>query len=518
MELSKSSRKKLTYLSISNPFNYLFLHSPQSSSSLSSPQFKTLVSPKPCQTSIFNRTQFLTEPTSHPYFPSISSTGSSSFCSPIHPSSLSSQFSSFSSCNGCKNQILNLRFLKSYSYNRFRWFSLASFGNNNSRVGDVTPKQVSDFIELIRSGDDEMESKLTSMNVSLSVASAVEIFRVLNSEKISALRFLDWIKLFQPELYCNSDVCSLAIDNCGRLDDYETMRCLLGDFGVNQVCLTDKAFGFLNVMISSKASTRKCISRVVEVLNRVGGSCCVSGVRALIEMLSVLGSFEMAKYVIIKTSKKLSYYNILIREMCLRHDFRGAQDLLNEMRQVGCEPSTLTYNYIISSLCKNGKNAEALELFKEMQERNYPPDAATYEIFIWNSCRLGEFDVAFQYLDDMAVRGLEPRHSTHAAFIKSYFSLQRFKEAYEYVVNSADKYKRSSNVMYSWLASLHLKNNNGVMAHNVLLEMMNKGLRPHFTVYIKVLKSLRKSGRDNLAGYLTTAFSSLRSESSVEAK
>ncbi|KAK1575418.1 hypothetical protein Q3G72_005316 [Acer saccharum] len=510
MEFSKWSRKKLTLLSISNPFNYLFSHPPQSSSSLSS-NLKTLVSSNPSRS---NPTHFLTKSTSHPSFPSISSTRSSSFCSLTYPSSYSLQFLNF---NGCKNQSLNLQLLKSYSYDRFRWFSLASSGNTNTRVGDATPKQVSDFIKLIRSNDNEMDSKLNSMNVSLSFASTVEIFHVLNSEKVPALCFLDWIKLFQPELYYNSDVCSLAIDNCGRLDDYETMRCLLGDYNVNQVCLTDKAFGFLNVMIASKVSTRKCIGRVVEVLNGVGGSCRVSGVRVLIEVLSVLGSFEMAKYVISKTAKKLSYYHILIREMCRRFYIKGAQDLLNEMRQVGCEPSSQTYNYIISSLCKNGKNAEARELFKEMQEHNCPPDAATYEIFIWNCCRFGEFDAAFQFLDDMAVRGLEPRHSTHAAFIKSYFSLRRFKEAYEYVVGSADRYKSSCNMMYSWLASLHLRNNNAVMAHNVLLEMINKGLRPNLMVYMKVLKRLRKSGRDDLAGNLSTGFSGLSSKSSMEA-
>ncbi|KAK0570862.1 hypothetical protein LWI29_007635 [Acer saccharum] len=366
------------------------------------------------------------------------------------------KWEAFLNFNGCKNQSLNLQLLKSYSYDRFRWFSLASSGNTNTRVGDATPKQVSDFIKLIRSNDNEMDSKLNSMNVSLSFASTVEIFHVLNSEKVPALCFLDWIKLFQPELYYNSDVCSLAIDNCGRLDDYETMRCLLGDYNVNQVCLTDKAFGFLNVMIASKVSTRKCIGRVVEVLNGVGGSCRVSGVRVLIEVLSVLRSFEMAKYVISKTAKKLSYYHILIREMCRRFYIKGAQDLLNEMRQVGCEPSSQTYNYIISSLCKNGKNAEARELFKEMQEHNCPPDAATYEIFIWNCCRFGEFDAAFQFLDDMAVRGLEPRHSTHAAFIKSYFSLRRFKEAYEYVVGSADRYKSSCNICTAGLQAFIL--------------------------------------------------------------
>lgn len=514
MELSKSSKNKLRYFSILNPnfcLNYL----------------KTLGLPTFSHIEILNSSHFHSKPTSNPSYSLISSTGSSSVCSIRHLFSRSSQSSHLSNCNGYRCLRLELGLFSSQTSCRFISSALIVSYSRKFQYGNesidrfkqyAAPKQVSDIIHLIRDSDSEMESKLNSMNVRLSTASMIEIFRVLNCEKVCALRFFKWVKHFQPELCDNYDICSLVIDNCGRLNDYESMHLLLEEFNEKQVCLTEKAFGFLPVMISSKASTRKEIKRVVEVLNKVGGSCRVSGVRALIEMFSVLRFFEMAQYVISKTEKKISYYNILIREMCRKCDFRLVRDLLDEMRQLECEPNCQSYNFILSGLCKNGEDAEACKVFKEMLEKNCPPDVVTYEIFIYNFCRLGKFSVALQFFDDMVVRGLDPRAATHAAFIKGYFNLQRYKEAYEYVVSSSDIYKSSSNTMYSLLASLHDKNRNAVMAKNILLEMTNKGLKPNVSIYRRVLKHLQMIGREDMASSLVSGFSSLSFHSSKESE
>ncbi|KAJ0025569.1 hypothetical protein Pint_07554 [Pistacia integerrima] len=512
MDLSNPAKNMLRYFSISNPnfcLNYL----------------KSLVFPTFSPIPILNYNHFYLKPTSNPSYLFVSSTGSSSIYSIRHPFSQSSQSSHFKNCNGRRSQRLELGLFTSRSYCRHISSSLTVSYSRNfqfcnegiDRFGPyATPKQVSEIIQLIRDSDSEMESKLNSMNVSLSTANLIEIFQVLNCDKVRALRFFKWIEHVQPELYDNFDICSLVVDNCGRLDDYEEMRALLEEFNVKKVCLTEKAFGFLPVMISSKASTRKHIRRVVKVLNEVRGSCRVSGVRALIEGFSVLGSFEMARYVITNTEKKVSYYNILIGQMCRKCDFKGVRDLLDEMRQIGCEPNSQSYNYIFSSLFKKGEDDGACNVFKDMLEKNCPPDAVTYEIFIHNFCRLGKFSVASQFFDDMVGRGIQPRPAAHAAFIKGYFNLQRYKEAHEYVVGSADKYKNSSNMMYSLLASLHDKNRNAVMAKNILLEMIKKGLKPNISVYRRVLKHLQIADREDMASSLASGLSSLSLHSTKE--
>ncbi|KAF5727073.1 putative Pentatricopeptide repeat superfamily protein [Tripterygium wilfordii] len=402
----------------------------------------------------------------------------------------------------------------------FRWYSTSSIRSSTSKEVGIgrtrmyaTSKHVYQIIELIRSGDSELENKLSSMNVYLSIATVTQIFQVLTSEKVSALRFFHWIRHWQPEFYSNSDVCSLMIDNCGCSGDYSSMQSLLNDFTrMKGFRLNKSAFRFLPVLVSSNESLKKSVEIVVDVLEKVGGSSRASGIVALIEMLSAMDSFEMALSVIKEAGRRVSYYNILVREKCRRCDFNGAKGILNEMRQDNCPPPMQTYNYMLSSLCKNDKFGEASELLEDMDERFCPPDAITFEIFICHSCEAGKLDIASRLLDQMEKRGVEPRLTTHAIFIKEYFKAGKYEEAYNYVVDSSKKYKCCSNMNYSLLASLHLKRGNLVAALDILYEMIDKDVRPYYRVYRKVLKHLQKSGREDLAKDLNSRLSSFSLE------
>ncbi|GMI85635.1 hypothetical protein HRI_002232800 [Hibiscus trionum] len=473
MEMYPLSRKHLNLRFFPNPHcvlsSLLFALSSKSLSSL-------------LQSPILSPHQLHTVPSIH--F-TISSSGSSSFPSIPQPSS---------------------RF---FNTSDFRWFR--SFSASSSRV-NASRKHISEVTDLIRRGDNDLESKLHAMNVSLSEASLNTLFRTLNYQKVSALRFFDWIRRSHPEFYCNSDVCSLVIGNCGRLGDFDSMFDLLNDFRLHNISLNQKAFDFLHVMISSKAAMKNSICKVVEVLNRIGGSCGVSGIHALIEMLCFLGSFEMAEYVIANSEKRLSNYSILIQGRCRRGNFEEARRVLDEMIKMGCQPNSATFNYILSCLLKNDRTDEAGRVLEFMLEIGCPADALTFEIFISHFCSHGKFDTAFEWLDKMESKSIEPRQTTHAAFIKSYFKLQQFQEAHQYVVVCSRKCKRESNTIYSLLANLHRKRGDLVIAQTVLSEMIEKGLKPNFGVYMNVVKHLQKSGREDLARNLESSFSNFASQ------
>ncbi|KAL4340206.1 hypothetical protein GQ457_08G015590 [Hibiscus cannabinus] len=424
------------------------------------------------QTPILGSHQLHTVPSTH--F-TISSSGSSPFPSTPYPSS------------------------RSFSTSDFRRFY--SFSASSSRV-NASRKQVLEVTNLVRGGDKDLESKLDAMNVSLSEVSLNYIFRSLNYKRVSALRFFDWIRQSHPRFSRNSDICSLVIGNCGRLGDFDSMFNLLNDFSLHDISLNQKAFEFLRVMFS-----KNTIWKMVEVLNRIGGSCGVSGIHALIEMLCSLGSFEMAEYVIAKTKKRLSNYSVLIQGRCRRGHFDEARLVLDEMIKVGCIPNYSIFNYILSCLLKNGRTDKVGQLLELMLESGCPPDALTFEIFICHFCSCGKFDTALEWLDKMESKGIEPRPTTHAAFIKGYFKLQQFQEAHQYVVVCSGKYKTSSNMIYSLLASLHRKRGDPVIAQTVLSEMIEKGLKPNFAVYMNVMKHLQKSGREDLARNLESSFS-----------
>ncbi|KAL5559859.1 hypothetical protein UlMin_036070 [Ulmus minor] len=440
----------------------------------------------------------------------ISSSGSFSDCAPTHPSSqISCPKYVLRSCSD-RGKLINLPMLKLHYYGGFRSFVASA---SSVLRPNAFRKQVLDVVEMIRRNENGLESRLNSINVSLSDITLV--FRVLNCENVSALRLFDWIRVSRPDFSRNFDICSLVIDNCGRLSDYQTMLGILKSFRPKHICLTKMAFGFLLDSIENKALVIDSVKKVVKTLNEVGGSCRTSGVRSLIEVFSCSDLFEMAEFVMKITERNTSYYNIMIKEKCRKCDIKGARAILDRMREVGCEPDIKGCNLVLSYMCKNGESPEVL--LDEMKAMKFTPDELTFEILIVYSCKFGRFEFALDFLDKMVSWGLEPRLTTHAAFIKGYFNLNRFEEAHKYVVDSSLKHKYSSNVTYSLLANLHLKTGNPIAAMNILSELIGIGLRPSFQVFVRVLKSLRKLDRNDLAEELENRLSSLSSQTSGEA-
>ncbi|KAL6974448.1 hypothetical protein U1Q18_028631 [Sarracenia purpurea var. burkii] len=522
MEWRNQTRKLVRNFSNPNYVSFLFSPSEPFSASLISETPNPNLLPTPTS-AIYQIRQLHPNPTSHPLSSSISSIGQlpffSAISSPISQSLISPatyrrshsvlrprfRLISVSSSGGSTEFENMAASIDGPDQSKFRVSNVCDFGSN------LDLKQIPEIIEIIRSSEDDLEVKLNLMSISLSVESLRGIFRVLNCERISALRFFMWARDKNPNLFYKPDVCSLIIDNCGWLNDYVTMRWLLNDFSLKQICLTEKAFGFLPVLGSSKALLMDPLKRVVGLLNEAGGSCRGSGICGLLKMLSKLNLFEMAKFVIEITEIKASYYNILILEKCRRCCFGEAREMLEEMRQFGCDLDAKTYNYLLSTMCKHDRTAEACSLLEEMSEKGCPPDALTFEIFICSLCRLGNLDAAVKILDEMVGGGIEPRVATHAAIVKGYFYSMQYETAYNYVVSSSVKYKQSSNIIYTLLASLHHRKGDFITAGNILLEMMNKGLIPRFPVYVKIWKWLYKSGRTKLAGDLKSRFYRLRS-------
>lgn len=384
------------------------------------------------------------------------------------------------------------------------------WSRKGKRVYGAGTKVKSSIIEIIMRGEDDMEAKLSSVSPELSVEFITEVFRVLNCQKVSGLRFFRWARANNPRLFLSADFCSLIICNCGWLDEYDTMLLLLNEFRLANICLHESAFWFLPVFRSSQSSLINSVERLMEVLNQVGGSCRSSGICALIEMFCRLDLFNMAKNVL-EISGKKSHYDILVRERCKKGHL--ASDIIQEMKEFGCEPTIKTYNYVVGSLCKQDKMNEAYKILEQMQQEGVPPDALTYEIFIHKFCNSGEVDSAKKFLDEMGNIKLEPRLETHTALLKALFKLEQYAEAYNYVIGSCDTYKLSSSKLYSLLADLHQRKGDLMYSQRVMLEMMNKDHKPDFKVYITLVKKLQKIGQYPLATDLQNMFSRYLEES-----
>ncbi|CAI9117137.1 OLC1v1018479C1 [Oldenlandia corymbosa var. corymbosa] len=347
------------------------------------------------------------------------------------------------------------------------------------------------IVEIIKSGNTDMESKLSFISVGLRVESVREIFLFLNFHKINGLRFFRWLRCYNPKWHRSAEVCSHVICNCGCLGDFKTMKLLLHEFSAERICLDENAFRFLPLFHSSKDSLSKSVTRVVSLLGEVGGSCHKSGIWGLIEMFCSLESFEMARFVIEITGKKDAHINMLVRHRCKREHFEEAKSIIREMQ----DPTVTSYNYLIGSLCKADKFVEASGLVGEMESKGVHPDDITFDILVHYSCNSGKLDIAKQWIDKMVNSGLCPRISTHGAMLKAFFRAELHQEARNYVIDSTVKFPHSSPIIYSVFADLHQGNGRLKDARDILVEMMAKGLRPNFRIYVKILNQLRKTGR-----------------------
>ncbi|XP_077211442.1 uncharacterized protein LOC143846767 [Tasmannia lanceolata] len=380
-----------------------------------------------------------------------------------------------------------------------------------SHIHNVNPDEFMDIVELIKRGENDMELKLNEMNLNLSPALVSELLNCLSDCGTSAWRFYDWVTKTRPNFDLNSQIYNQMVNNLGRLEDYELMLLLLRELSRQRHCLTEKAFAFFSVCSSDRVRMRDSVVRVVETLNGAGGSCRSSGIHTLIKMLCAMNFFDLAIFVMVETSRKTSYYNILIAAKCRNSKFQEAQHLFEEMKRFGCDPNVNSYNYLLGSLCKKERIAEACELLEVMEKLGYIPDAITFEIVTYHACRLGRIDFAMEFLYQMMSEGLEPRITTHAAFIKGYFWSGRPQDAHKYVVEMSAKDKCSGIMNYSLLASLYRKSGKVVEAREVLVEMIENGLKPNFPVYMRVMKDLYKLGMRDLVADLKCRFSKFHS-------
>ncbi|XP_020248307.1 pentatricopeptide repeat-containing protein At1g09900-like [Asparagus officinalis] len=369
----------------------------------------------------------------------------------------------------------------------------------------VLSDELKEIVGLIRRNEGGMESYLSAKSPKLSHSAVTEILRSLNSSNASALRFFNWVLSSSPGFKPNPESYNLVIDNLGRLQDFGTMILLLKQLSLQKHCVTEKAFAFLTFF--SGSSLEEPVRRVTEVLNEVGGSCRGSGIFSLIKVLCRLNSFDLAVFVMEETGRRTSYYNVLIAAKCRNGDFHDARNVLDEMRRFGCDPNMNSYNYLLGSLFKHKRVVEACDLMEAMEGMGYCPNSLTFEIVAIHACRTNKMDFGMEFLNRMLSEGIRPRLTMHAAFVKGYFSAGRVDDAYKYVNEMSAKDKCSANVNYSLLARLLLASGRVVEAGGILHGMMEKGLKPNFPVYVKVMKDLHKMSRGDLSSQLKYMFS-----------
>ncbi|KAG2543948.1 hypothetical protein PVAP13_9NG779100 [Panicum virgatum] len=341
-----------------------------------------------------------------------------------------------------------------------------------------------------------LEADLDRLLPALSHGLVASTLGALTDRGVPAERFFSWVSLrrgFSPSAHAHN----LLVDNAGKLADYRAMSRALALISQRRLSLTDRAFAFLGTSGSSRSSSVEDAARaVLRVLDDVGGACRASGVFSLVKALASTGEFDAAVSVIEETQRMARYYNVLVAAKCKAGDFVRAREMFDEMRTSGCDPDANTWNYLLGCLLKNGRTAEACGLVETMERSKLGevPNSLTYEILTYHACKAGKMDSAMRVLDQMFLTNLTPRITIHSAFIKGYFYSGRIEDAHRYVNDTSIRDRHSTNRNYSRLAKLLRKSGRTIDAGKVLYELMEKGLRPDHSSYVKVGKDLHTMG------------------------
>ncbi|KAJ3682008.1 hypothetical protein LUZ60_014581 [Juncus effusus] len=364
--------------------------------------------------------------------------------------------------------------------------------------------QLGQVVSLIKEGAVSLEAELAQMDLGLSQSIVMSILCVLNQEGIPASRFSNWVLNSHTGFVPSPKIYNQMVNNFGRVNDFDSMFRLLTVLSRKGHCLTEKSFDFLTMINSGEI--KSYIERILAVLNAVAGSCRGSGIFSLIRSLCSMNEFDLAIFVIEETAKSTHYYNALIAAKCKNGDSKGAHIMFDEMRDSNCDPNMNSFNYIISCLLKYNRVNETCDLLELMEKFGYSPNELTYELLAFHACKTNKMDLATQFLDRMLLEGLRPRIAMHGAFIKGYFLHGREKDAYKYVLDMSERDKFSVNMNYSILISLFHKSERVLEAGRFLYEMLEKGLRPNFRVYMRVIKELNKMGKRDLVLKLKSMF------------
>lgn len=354
--------------------------------------------------------------------------------------------------------------------------------------------------EIAKTAEENMEAKLTQMNVKLSPQLVIDVLRHISNHADSALRFFTWAKC-QPGYSHSAAVYNEMINIDGGNGGFQVMDSLIEEMLAKGHSLTDRAFSF---MLSSP-SIKSIVEKLLDTFSKMEYPARKAAYHSLLSVLyRDKKLFGVAMSVLQEMTRRgqplsISYYNALIAAKCRSGQLLEARGLLIEMKKSGCEPDTNSYNYLLGTLCKMGKITDACQLLDVMEKSGHRSDPITYEILIFRACKTGKMDGAFEFLNKMIKDGLKPRYSTYAAFIKGYFNMRQFEEAYNFIVETSKKDPSADSMNYTLLASLFEKSGMMLEARSVLLKMIERSLIPKFSLCRKVTSSLFQSGKQDLA-------------------
>ncbi|CAN4124131.1 unnamed protein product [Withania somnifera] len=129
-------------------------------------------------------------------------------------------------------------------------------------------------------------------------------------------------------------------------------------------------------------------------------------------------------------------------------DPEGVKRLIEEMRDVGLKPDTISYNYLISCYCRNGMMNEAEKVYTDLETNGCHPNASTFRTLVFYLSKNEQFDMGYKVYRESVSAHKIPDVNTLKYLVHGLVKSSKVKDAKEMITTMKKKFP--PNVVKVW--------------------------------------------------------------------
>ncbi|XVE90498.1 hypothetical protein DITRI_Ditri20bG0082400 [Diplodiscus trichospermus] len=194
-------------------------------------------------------------------------------------------------------------------------------------------------------------------------------------------------------------------------------------------------------------------------------------------------------------------YNAMMGVYARNGRFQKVQELLDLMRERGCEPDLVSFNTLINARLKAGAMLPdlAIELLNEVRRSGLRPDIITYNTLISACSRESNLEEAMKVFEDMDSHNCQPDLWTYNAMISVYGRCGMAYKAEQLFRDLESKGFFPDAVTFNSLLYAFAREGNVDKVKQISEEMVEMGLGRDEMTYNTIIHMYGKQGQHNLA-------------------
>lgn len=241
----------------------------------------------------------------------------------------------------------------------------------------------------------------------------------------------------------------------------------------------------------------------------------------LIDILGKVRQFDVVWQLVVEMDQNncppsTTTFLILVRRLIAAGLTRQAIRTFDDMDSfVDQKAGNMEYSYLLDMLCKYGYVKIAMEIFNRRKSSGvFGPDAKMYTILIYGWCKIGRIDMGERFLNEMIERGIEPNVVTYNVLLNGLCRRASLHPdgRFERTLRAADKVfdeMRGRGIepdvtSYSIVLHVYSRAHKPELSLDKLRMMMERGICPSMATYTSVIKCLCSCGRIDDAEVLLT--------------